>query len=55
MSGCGSSSPPQCPVAHKAGLKAGILLFDVRGFFNNINHGHMMAVLENLGYPPELV
>jgi hypothetical protein len=40
---------------HKAGLKAGILLFDVRGFFNNINHGHMMAVLENLGYPPELV
>jgi hypothetical protein len=33
----------------------GILLFDVRGFFDNINHGHMTAILENLGYPPELV
>jgi hypothetical protein len=33
----------------------GILLFDVRGFFNNVNHGRMSAVLENLGYPPELV
>jgi hypothetical protein len=41
--------------AHKRGLKVGILLFDVRGFFDNINHGHMTAILENLGYPPELV
>jgi hypothetical protein len=41
--------------AHRAGLKAGILLFDVRGFFNNVNHGRMMAILENSGYPPELV
>jgi hypothetical protein len=36
-------------------LKAGILLFDVRGFFDNVNHGHMSAILENSGYPPELV
>jgi hypothetical protein len=41
--------------AHRRGLKVGILLFDVRGFFDNINHGHMAAILENLGYPPELV
>jgi hypothetical protein len=41
--------------AHRAGLKAGILLFDVRGFFDNVNHDRMTAILENSGYPPELV
>jgi hypothetical protein len=41
--------------AHRRGLKVGILLFNVRGFFNNVNHGRMTAILENLGYPPELV
>jgi hypothetical protein len=41
--------------AHRAGLKAGILLFDIRGFFDNINHSRMTAILENSGYPPELV
>jgi hypothetical protein len=41
--------------AHRRGLKVGILLFDVRGFFDNVNHGCMTAILENLGYPPELV
>jgi hypothetical protein len=41
--------------AHRQGLKCGILLFDVRGFFDNVNHGWMAAILENLGYPPELV
>jgi hypothetical protein len=40
---------------HRAGLKAGIILFDVRGFFDNVNHSRMMAILENLGYAPELV
>jgi hypothetical protein len=42
-------------MAYKAGLKVGILLFNMRGFFNNINHRRMTAILENLGYPPELV
>jgi hypothetical protein len=37
------------------GLKCSILLFDVHGFFDNVNHGHMTAILENLGYAPELV
>jgi hypothetical protein len=41
--------------AHRRGLKCGILLFNVRGFFDNVNHGRMTAILENLGYPPELV
>jgi hypothetical protein len=40
---------------HRAGFKVGILLFDVRGFFDNVNHNRMMAILENSGYPPELV
>jgi hypothetical protein len=41
--------------AHAAGLKAGILLFDVKGFFNNINHACMAARLENMGFANELV
>ena len=41
--------------AHAAGLKAGILLFDVRGFFDNVNHNRLKAILDNLGYAPELV
>jgi hypothetical protein len=41
--------------AHHRGLKCGILLFDVCGFFDNVNHGRMTAILENLGYPPKLV
>ena len=41
--------------AHAAGLKAGILLFDVRGFFDNVNHNRLEAILDNLGYAPELV
>ena len=41
--------------AHAAGLKAGILLFDVRGFFDNVNHNRLAAILDNLGYAPELV
>jgi hypothetical protein len=30
----------------------GILLFDVRGFFNNINHRCMMAILETWATHP---
>ena len=41
--------------AHATSLKAGILLFDVRGFFDNVNHNRLEAILENLGYAPELV
>ena len=41
--------------AHAAGLKVGILLFNVHGFFNNVNHEHLAAILDNMGYAPELV
>jgi hypothetical protein len=42
-------------VAHAAGLKAGILLFDVKGFFDNVNHARMAARLQNMGFANELV
>ena len=36
--------------AHAGGLKVGMVLFDVKGFFDNINHERMVAILENLGF-----
>ena len=36
--------------AHAAGLKAGMLLFNVKGFFDYINHAHMVTILEQLGF-----
>ena len=41
--------------AHQMGLRAGILLFDIQGFFDNINHDRLVATFENLGFAPELV
>jgi Reverse transcriptase (RNA-dependent DNA polymerase) len=41
--------------AHQAGLRAGILLFDIQGFFDNINHERLIRVFANLGFAPELV
>jgi hypothetical protein len=40
--------------AHANGLKVGILLFDVRGFFDNVNHAHLMAIICNMGFAPHL-
>jgi hypothetical protein len=31
--------------AHSAGLKCGIMLFDVKGFFDHVNHAHLVQVL----------
>ena len=42
-------------IAHKAGLRSGILLFDIQGFFDNINHGRLVRILVDLGFAPELV
>ena len=36
--------------AHVAGLKAGMLLFNVKGFFDYINHARMVAILKQLGF-----
>ena len=41
--------------AHQAGLRAGILLFDIQGFFDNINHERLVQTFKNLGFAPELV
>ena len=38
--------------AHAAGLKMGMVLFDIKGFFDNINHDRMEAVQVNLGFDP---
>lgn len=40
--------------AHGLGLKCGILLFDVKGFFNHVNHGHLAAVIKALSFHPSL-
>src|SRR6202789_2695412 len=41
--------------AHQAGLKAGILLFDIQGYFDNINHERLIKTFTELGFAPELV
>jgi hypothetical protein len=41
--------------AQQAGLKTGILLFDIRGYFDNINHERLIKVFTDLGFAPELV
>jgi Reverse transcriptase (RNA-dependent DNA polymerase) len=40
--------------AHQQGLKCSILLFDIKGFFDHVNHDRMVAILERHGYPQEL-
>ena len=42
-------------MAHHTGLRSGILLFDIQGFFDNINHGCLIKVFTDLGFAPELV
>jgi hypothetical protein len=39
----------QC--AHSVGLKCGIVLFDVKGFFDHVNHDWLVSILINQGYP----
>ena len=41
--------------AHQAGLKSGLLLFDIQGFFDNVNHNRLTQIIENLGFTPEIV
>jgi hypothetical protein len=40
--------------AHANGLKVGILLFDVRGFFDNVNHARLTTIIRNMGFAPSL-
>ena len=41
--------------AHQAQLYTGLLLFDIQGFFNNMNHDRLVQVFADLGFAPELV
>jgi hypothetical protein len=41
--------------AHQSGFRTGILLFDIQGFFDNINHDQLVKVFTDLGFAPELV
>ena len=42
-------------VAHTARLKVGMVLFNVKGFFDSVNHHRMIGILSNLGFCSELV
>jgi hypothetical protein len=42
-------------VAHAAGLRTGLLLFDIQGYFDNINRERLVQVVEDLGFAPEIV
>jgi hypothetical protein len=42
-------------MAHQTGLRSGILLFDIQGFFDNINHERLIKIFADLGFAPELV
>jgi hypothetical protein len=42
-------------MAHAHGLKTGILLFNVKGFFDNVNHARLEARLHNMGFSADLV
>jgi hypothetical protein len=39
----------------KSKLRAGLLLFDIQGYFDNINHNRLIQIFTNLGFTPELV
>ena len=41
--------------AHTAGMKTAMLLFDVKGFFDYINHARMTAILTQLGFNRKIV
>ena len=41
--------------AHQSGFRTGMLLFDIQGFFDNINHDRLTKIFTDLGFAPELV
>jgi hypothetical protein len=41
--------------AHASGLMCASLLFDISGFFDNINHQRLVALFRTLGFPAEVV
>ena len=41
-------------MAHALGDVCGTLLFDIQGFFDNVNHTQLIALVRSLGFPAEL-
>jgi hypothetical protein len=41
-------------MAHALSGVCASLLFDIQGFFNNINHGRLTALIESLSFTPEI-
>ena len=41
-------------LAHRANRKCGMLLFDIQGFFDNVNHARLASVMSDLGFPSEI-
>jgi Reverse transcriptase (RNA-dependent DNA polymerase) len=41
--------------AHHGGLRTGLLLFDIQGYFDHVNHERLVAIIADLGFAPELV
>ena len=40
--------------AWRYGLKCGALLFDIKGFFDNVHKDRLAAILRNLGFPESM-
>jgi len=40
--------------AHQSKLRVGLLLFDIQGYFDHINHERLIQTFMNLGFAPEL-
>jgi hypothetical protein len=41
-------------MAHTLGGVCSSLLFNIQGFFDNVNHGRLTALIESLGFAPEI-
>ena len=41
--------------AHRSSLRVGLLLFDIQGYFDNINYNRLIHSFINLGFAPELM
>ena len=42
-------------VAHAAGLRTGMLLFDIQGYFDNINRERLAQLVADLGFATEII
>jgi hypothetical protein len=40
--------------AHTLGSVCSTILFDIQGFFDNVNHAQLIALTWSLGFPPEI-